>query len=470
MGCTSNKSSETCGKVFQVLVLIAIIVYVLTFFIDFKIKSLYILIVLIIIYILYLISQFRSPTFSFLCNKTNTNGIKNTLSGLIKGNPTIEFYCECYHYVTTTVRYAPPKKGGGRKGGRGKQTARRGGRRGHHGVRHTTRKVVSWRETSYFPYYSARDVSGLFELDNSREKAMGKVYIKLELTPEINFADELSYMDYENFRNNFYNRNRSRDQYMTYRETRSIPGLIPYNFVCIRDEEPCGINPFLFVLFTIIPLVELYKCYINSYCLEQSFKIRKLISTRYDLNQVNQEKYQYLIPSINVPNQQCAFESDNYTYINNDYKIKQPTQNEISEAQKYKDKIPQYQCVSYTSINNEIKVGVVQDDPAYCSANISEAPPPNCQNLPPAQPNINNNNFNLNINSNKMNINNMVNNGIDSNNNFNNDYNVNNNPNNYNNMNNNNMINNNMNNNLEEDDEDDDDDDDNQNDAPYSGS
>jgi len=253
-------------------------------------------------------------------------------------------------------------------------------------------------------------------------------------------------------------------------ETRSIPGLIPYNFVCIRDEEPCGINPFLFVLFTIIPLVELYKCYINSYCLEQSFKIRKLISTRYDLNQVNQEKYQYLIPSINVPNQQCAFESDNYTYINNDYKIKQPTQNEISEAQKYKDKIPQYQCVSYTSINNEIKVGVVQDDPAYCSANISEAPPPNCQNLPPAQPNINNNNFNLNMNSNKMNINNMVNNGIDSNNNFNNDYNVNNNPNNYNNMNNNNMINNNMNNNLEEDDEDDDDDHDNQNDAPYSGS
>ncbi|MBQ6846627.1 MAG: transporter substrate-binding domain-containing protein [Oscillospiraceae bacterium] len=31
---------------------------------------------------------------------------------------------------------------------------------------------------------------------------MGKVYIKLEVTPEINFADELSYMDYEYFKGN----------------------------------------------------------------------------------------------------------------------------------------------------------------------------------------------------------------------------------------------------------------------------
>ena len=476
MNCVSKKCAETCGKVLQVLVLLAIILYVFTLFIDLKVKSSYILIALIIIYIFYLISEFCSSTFSFLCNKTNTTGIKNTLSGLIKTNPSIEFYCECYHYVTVAVRYSPPKRGGGRKGGGGKKGGKKtvkrggGGNHSHHGVRHTRKKVVSWRETSYFPYYSARDVSGLFELDNSREKAMGKVYIKLELTPEINFADELSYMDYENFRNNFYNRNRARDQYMDYRETRSIPGLKTYNFVCIRDEEPCGINPFLFVILTIIPLVELYKCYINSYCLEQSFKIRKLISTRYDLNQVNQEKYQYLIPSINVPNQKCAFESDNYTYINNDYKIKLPTENEISEAQKYKDKIPQYQCVSYTSINDEIKVGVVQDDPAYCSANINDAPPPNCQNMPPAQPKINNNNNNnddLNLYSNKMN---MINNGIDSNNNLNNNYNVNNNPNNYNNMNNYNMNNNNnMNNNLDEDD-DDSDDDDNQNDLPYSGS
>ena len=280
---------------------------------------------------------------------------------------------------------------------------------------------------------------------------MGKVYIKLELSPEINFADELSYMDYEMFRSDFYNRNRRRDQYMDYRETREVPGLKPYNFVCIRNQEPCGINACMFVLLTIIPLAELYKCYINSYCLDQSFKIRKIISTRYDLNVVNQQQYQYLVPSINVPDQQYAFESNNYTYINNDYTVRKPTQQEIAQAEQYKNRIPNYQCSTYTSINGNIKVGVVQDDPAYCSVNVSDAPPPNCQDVSPVQPNPNANNMNLNNNvNNNMNY---ANNGIDSRNNLNNYNNMNNN--NINNMNYNNINNMNYNNNNNDYDEDD---------------
>ena len=129
------------------------------------------------------------------------------MANLIQTPPTIEFYCECYHYETRTVVYSPPKKGGGRKGGGPRKVSRpSGGHRtggahrtggGHPRVSHQRRRITTYKETAYFPYYSSRDVSGLFEINNSREEAMGKVYVKLEINPEINFADELSYMDYE---------------------------------------------------------------------------------------------------------------------------------------------------------------------------------------------------------------------------------------------------------------------------------
>ena len=49
-------------------------------------------------------------------------------------------------------------------------------------------------EEYLIPYYSARDVSGLFYIN---EKNHGrKSYIKLELEAEIYFADEISYYDY----------------------------------------------------------------------------------------------------------------------------------------------------------------------------------------------------------------------------------------------------------------------------------
>ena len=436
-----KKLADVLGKILQVLILAAIVLLVASLFVE-SINSSTAVYILIIVYIAYLIAEFCSTICSFLCHKTNEMGIKNIMQNLIRTPPVIEFYCECYHYETRVVRYSPPKRGGG--GGGGRRGGGGGKRTGGGGSHHTTRthvrreRIVTYRETADMPYYSARDVSGLFELNKSREAAMGKVYVKLELTPEINFADELTYMDYELFRSDFYNRNRPRDQYMTYRETRRVPGLNNFNFVNIRDQEPCGVNICLFIIFTIIPLAEFYKCYVNSYCLEQQFKIRKLISTRYDLNQ---DQYQYFVPSFNLPTQQYAFDPANYNYINNDYQVKKPTSEEISQAAMYKDKIPQYNCVSYTSINDQIKVGVVQDDPAYCSLNINEAPPPNCQDIGP-QPDNNNMNANMNMNGN-MNMNMNVN--------------VNNNMNMNMNMNSNNALNNNMYNNYN-----------NQNDESYS--
>ena len=290
-----KKYLDCIGKIANILVIAAIVLYIINLVANIGIDSSIMLLILIIVYVLFLICEFRSPTFRFLKNKTNESGIQNKYGILVQTQPVIQFHCECYHYVTTTVRYNPPRKRGGRRRKTGGKSS--GGRRKTR-TRTRTRKVVTHRETATFPYYSCRDVSGLFQLKNSREEAMGKTYIKLELLEEINFADNVSYMDYENYRTDFYNRNRRRDTFMDYSETRKIPGLEAYNFVLIRNEEPCGVNMCMFIIFTIIPLTELYKCYVNSYCIDQKFSIRKLISTRYDLNEnVYDEMYRNLIPS-----------------------------------------------------------------------------------------------------------------------------------------------------------------------------
>lgn len=161
------------------------------------------IIIFAIIYILYFCFEYGLTVGNFLRNKTNEMGIKNIIQGLIHTPPTIEFYCHCYHY-SGSRRHSPPKRGE-------KKSSRR-----FHSSKNS--KITTYTETAYLPYYSDRDVTGLFQLNSEGKDMTEKVYIKLELTPEINFADKISYWVYENFRANFYARNRPRDRYMDYCE------------------------------------------------------------------------------------------------------------------------------------------------------------------------------------------------------------------------------------------------------------
>ena len=87
-----------------------------------------------------------------------------------------------------------------------------------------------------------------------------------------------------------------------------------------------------------------------------------------------------------------------------------PSKEELDRTAQYQSKISNYQCVSYTSLNNgQIKVGVLKEDPSYCNRNIGEAAPPNCQDVE-QNPEGNNMNQNTNINMYmSMNMNNNMN-------------------------------------------------------------
>jgi hypothetical protein len=262
--------------------------------------------------------------------------------------PEIHFHCECYHYETR-IHYSTDKDG--------------------HRHRHTERvKITTYTETYNMPYYSERDVSGLFYLNCDKAYVEKKYYIKLELKEEINFADAISYYDYETAKSAFWRRNRFRDVHFEFTEQRIIPGMVHHNLVKLTDIEPCMANFFWFFVFTLLTLAEFLRCYVDSFCVYQKFKVRKLVSTRYDLNQ---PVYQTFVPQIDLISQQYQYEQNYYNYLNQNYDLQLPTEEELAAAQQYQSKVPDYQI---SSGGGQFQAGVIVDNPGYSSYNPNEAP------------------------------------------------------------------------------------------------
>ena len=308
-------------------------------------------ILFLIIYIAYLIIEFCSTTCSYLVHKSSNEAIYDRMQRIFSTHPEIIFHCECFHYQYRKTREGKPYK----------------------------ERVTTYREDYSMPYFSSRDISGLFILNCNKEVVKNKSFIQLQLLNEINFADYISYMDYEATRSDFYMRNRPRDYYMNYNEKRIIPNFTEYNLVSIGNQDSGMVNICIFIVATLLTCAELYKCFIDKKCVQQRFTVRKIISTRYDLNgPENNEKYQYYMPALDLQDQQHTYESQEYNYLNNDYKPDLPTMEELERAEQYKDKIPNYEIENYNTLNGDVKVGVVRDDPSYQSNNFSDEIPPGC--------------------------------------------------------------------------------------------
>ena len=308
-------------------------------------------ILFVILYVIYLIIEFCSTTCSYLMNKSSNEAIYDRMQRIFSTHPEVIFHCECFHY-----QYRRTRDG-----------------------KHYKERVTTYREDYSMPYYSSRDISGLFLLNCNKDVVKNKSFIQLELLKEINFADNLSYMDYESTRYDFYMRNRPRDYYMDYNEKRIIPNFTEYNLVRIGNQDARLVNIGFFVLATLLTCAEIYKCYIDNKCVPQRFTVRKLISTRYNLNeQQYNARYQSFMPALDLQNQQYTYQPEEYNYLNNDYNPDLPTQEELEKAEQYKNNVPNYEIEKYSSFNGDVKVGVVKDDPSYASKNESNEIPPGC--------------------------------------------------------------------------------------------
>ena len=282
------------------------------------VQFLLILIFELILYIIYFIFQLLTPTFSYLLHKRSDSNLYDTMKGLFNTPPQILFVCQNYHYETRTYTTYDSK--------------------GNASTRTETVKVVTRVDKKFFNFYSSRDVSGLFRLNYDKSSVRDKYYVKLQLFKNIEFADSVTYSDYQKQRDEFYNSNLGYDTYMDFYADHIIAGFIDYNLIHITKNNPCGMSLFWFFFFVLIGLAQLYKVYINSRCVYKTFTVKKLISTRYDLtNEENDNKYRKVDPIISFEGEKINFSINEMGYVSNDFIQELPTLQEIEESNQYKD-------------------------------------------------------------------------------------------------------------------------------------
>jgi len=141
-----------------------------------------------------------------------------------------------------------------------------------------------------FEYYSARDISDDFIINTGSKKTF---FIKLNLLLSVTFDESISILDYENAKTEFWLRNKTERTEFVITEKVTLDNLdkIECNLLTTSNYQPPFINCFFYVFFTVlIPIIQIYKLYFNFFCIEQSFTIKKVISTRYDLNSNQEER------------------------------------------------------------------------------------------------------------------------------------------------------------------------------------
>jgi len=301
---------------------------------------------LVFYYIVNIILQYYSPTFKYLLNKDELS-FQAKMAEIFQKKPEVILKNKKYHYKRELLRSNDDE-----------------------GDVYSRAFRVWNKDEESMKYKSFRDVSGLLVLNCGKSKKIRKAYVELEIKLEINFADAISYYDYEKAKTNFYNREKHSDAYNQLYEEITIKGLNDHYLLRIMDKDPCTISTYWFMFFTLITLGQIYKIYFSTFCIHKKFTIRKLISTRYDLGDpVYGQKYEPMNPQISINNLKFGYEPNKYIYTDKLYNPNIPSQYELKNSKKYENKIPNYQ------IYNGINGAIVKDNPDFKNLNDNNGTP-----------------------------------------------------------------------------------------------
>ncbi len=233
--------------------------------------------------ILYWYMVLRSSNFKYFMRQTDARKIYEQMDQQFKNPPRITMKIECYHYQTKTTKhqcYTSTKTIGDRI------------------VTHTTYEV--------FTYTSWRDVSGLFRLDISKT-SRDRPFVKLKLATDVTFVNDGTDDDFSTARSRFKHAN-ERDQHQDYSEELTVDGFNRNFMVRVTDVMPYCVRPLHFLFWCLLTFYMPYKIYVNLYCSRQHFKLRKVVSSRQDLNAGEiMRKLAYYYPRILTRKQLITF-------------------------------------------------------------------------------------------------------------------------------------------------------------------
>ena len=241
--------------ILQTLIWILLIASIILYFYDVKtIMYPFVFSFLFCSYIVYILSEFLNPSFKYFINKISEEELNKIIYKYTITVPVIELSCYSSHEEYCCSLFIVIQK-------------------------------VTHSETIKFPFYSVTDATDAFYLNKFQDSPKKIKYVKLELIEDINFSDKISFNDYKKMKNGIIKRNNRFDVSIKYNEKREIPGMKHHYLIKIGETKNCNDNLFFYIVSVLLGLCEFYKLYFNPLCGEQTFKIKKLITTRNNQNQ-----------------------------------------------------------------------------------------------------------------------------------------------------------------------------------------
>jgi hypothetical protein len=307
--------------------------------IHFNFYSFYSILSLVISYFLYLICELSlGKTIEYLESFKDNYLINEVLENCFKEKPKINIQINCYHieesYETITD---------------------------YNGESRTIPVKVeksSFEKIKEFEYYTSKDISGLFTIDKELKNNPNSIFLKLNIDYDIYIADTLTYNDILNEKQNEFLKYNEKDDYIKVNVKRCLEKTKKScKLIKIKNIETNYINKKYFYLFTFLSFAQLYKRYVNNLCIEKYFVIRKVISSRNNI--LNDEKFINLSPKLKLDEKFVEFPENQTTYINNDFKVNEPYEEDKEKSQKFIEFLP------YFNINYEYGkyYGIIEDPP-----------------------------------------------------------------------------------------------------------
>ena len=162
-----------------------------------------------------------------------------------------------------------------------------------------------------FPYYTFRDISGLLNLNYGNSE---KFYLYLKIYTELDFCDEITKADYENFKMQLEEENRKYAKY----KLNEFKYSGYYHDVIVEFGQSSPYKLSLFIILSLLTVGHIYLQIRDGPYKEEKITIKKVISSRNNLSEPKfNELYNDLNPMININNQ--IEKIDNFIFINTKY-------------------------------------------------------------------------------------------------------------------------------------------------------
>jgi hypothetical protein len=161
------------------------------------------------------------------------------------------------------------------------------------------------------------------------------------LEQEIEFNDAITIYDIQKIKNELYSKNKNKDYCIHIYLDKDIPSMKYFYLIKLsKDKNYCLLQKWIYILCVFLMIDLFYRIYLDCITSKQKFKIRKIVSSRYNVYENN--KYSQFIPGYFIQDSQFVASRENIGGVGDKKDLLLPTEEELKNAQIYNKFIPEY--------------------------------------------------------------------------------------------------------------------------------